>query len=247
MEMLCFYTKAKALYLPFQKWTQLGISGYDLFATLFQNSTTWIFVCMQRILWRTVSWTWESTRRAVHKGKSKFARTIWYFWIRARKYVLLFVKVFAIDCSNVEFCTHCLSFLQSKVQRWIYVYKQSVLCSVLITCGEKMINIDAVFCFTLVAFVTCSWTAAYVLQIQYIRVSGSNRSAWSFAFSESVSVSYWLMTLLTVFIIALEVEAYDYEKGCYISDAYLWCSANHKALGQLANQSTLSFTEGSAL
>lgn len=55
--------------------------------------------------------------------------------------------------------------------------------------------------------------------------------------------------LLTVFTNALEVlesEACNYSKGCYISTR-LRCVANHNALGQLANQSTLSFAEGGAL
>ncbi len=38
-----------------------------------------------------------------------------------------------------------------------------------------------------------------------------------------------------------------YGKGHYISDARLWCSANHNALGQLANQSRLCLLEGGAL
>ncbi len=38
-------------------------------------------------------------------------------------------------------------------------------------------------------------------------------------------------------------EARDNGKACYISDAHLWCSANHNALGQLANQSRLSLSE----
>ncbi len=46
-----------------------------------------------------------------------------------------------------------------------------------------------------------------------------------------------LRTLLTVFI--LKDEAHDYGKGSYISNECLWCSANHNALGQLANQSRL--------
>ncbi len=56
-----------------------------------------------------------------------------------------------------------------------------------------------------------------------------------------------LMTLLTVFTIALEAEARDYG---FISDTRCLterCSVNHNALGQLANQSTLSFLEGRAL
>ncbi len=45
-----------------------------------------------------------------------------------------------------------------------------------------------------------------------------------------------LRPLLTVFIFTSKAEAGDYGKGHYISDTRLWCSANHKALGQLANQ-----------
>ncbi len=54
-----------------------------------------------------------------------------------------------------------------------------------------------------------------------------------------------LRMLLTVFIFTLKAEAGDYGKGRYISD--LWCSANHNALGQLANQSRLCLSEGGAL
>ncbi len=39
-----------------------------------------------------------------------------------------------------------------------------------------------------------------------------------------------LRTLLTVFPLILKAEARDYGKGRYISDAGLWCSANHNAL-----------------
>ncbi len=56
-----------------------------------------------------------------------------------------------------------------------------------------------------------------------------------------------LRTLLTVFTFILKAEACDYGKGRYISDACLWCSANHNALGQLANQSRLCLSEGGAL
>ncbi len=55
-----------------------------------------------------------------------------------------------------------------------------------------------------------------------------------------------LRTLLTVFTFILKAEARDYGKGRYISDSCLWCSANHNALGQLANQSRLHLLEGGA-
>ncbi len=56
-----------------------------------------------------------------------------------------------------------------------------------------------------------------------------------------------LRTLLTVFIFTLKSEACDYGKGHYISEACLWCSANHNPLCQLANQSRLRLSKGGAL
>ncbi len=48
---------------------------------------------------------------------------------------------------------------------------------------------------------------------------------------------------LTVFTLILKAEACNYEKGRYISDLCLWCSASHNALCQLANQSRLCLSE----
>ncbi len=56
-----------------------------------------------------------------------------------------------------------------------------------------------------------------------------------------------LRTLLTVFTFILKAKARNYGKGRYISDACLWCSANHNALCQLANQSRLRLSEGETL
>ncbi len=56
---VCFVVKAKVLCLGFQMRTQLEISGSVVFTTLFQNSTTPILECVQRILRRIISWTWE--------------------------------------------------------------------------------------------------------------------------------------------------------------------------------------------
>ncbi len=45
--------------------------------------------------------------RRVFKKKrvnSDFVMSIWRFWISDCEYVLLLVQVFAIDCSNAEFC-----------------------------------------------------------------------------------------------------------------------------------------------
>ncbi len=47
--------------------------------------------------------------------------------------------------------------------------------------------------------------------------------------------------------IILKAKARDYGKGCYISDSCSWCSANHNALCQLANQSRLRLSEGGTL
>ncbi len=56
-----------------------------------------------------------------------------------------------------------------------------------------------------------------------------------------------LRALLTVFTFILKAKAHDYGKGRYISDSRLWCSANHNALCQLANQSRLRLPEGGTL
>ncbi len=56
-----------------------------------------------------------------------------------------------------------------------------------------------------------------------------------------------LRTLLTVFTFILKAKAHDYGKGRYISDSCLWCSANHNALRQLANQNRLRLSEGVTL
>ncbi len=56
-----------------------------------------------------------------------------------------------------------------------------------------------------------------------------------------------LSTLFTVFTFLLKDKALDYGKGRYISYSCLWSSANHNALGQLANQSRLCLSEGGAL
>ncbi len=56
-----------------------------------------------------------------------------------------------------------------------------------------------------------------------------------------------LSTLLTIFTFILKAEVLDYGKGRYISNSCLWYSANHDALGQLANQRSLCLLEGGAL
>ncbi len=48
---------------------------------------------------------WLCTKTISKRVNSDFAITIWHFWISDCKYVLLLVEVFAIDCSNAEFCT----------------------------------------------------------------------------------------------------------------------------------------------
>ncbi len=49
----------------------------------------------------------------------------------------------------------------------------------------------------------------------------------------SISLDFYLVNL----------QFAIYGKGHHISDTLLMCSANHKALGQLANQSLLGFSE----
>ncbi len=56
-----------------------------------------------------------------------------------------------------------------------------------------------------------------------------------------------LRILLTVFIFSLKAEAQNYGKQRYISDVRLWCSDNHNALDQLANQNRLCLSKGGVL
>ncbi len=87
-------------------------------------------------------------------------------------------------------------------------------------------------------------TAACVLQIHTSIITVSvTRLCSPFVLELMVK----LTTLLTVFIFTLKAEARNYGKGSYISDMHLWCSANHNALCQLANQSRLRLSEGGAL
>ncbi len=86
-------------------------------------------------------------------------------------------------------------------------------------------------------------TVACVLQIYTSIITVCHMTL----FSSRLELMVKLRTLLTVFIFTLKAEASDYCKGRYISDACLWCSANHNALGQLANQSRLCLSEGGAL
>ncbi len=50
-------------------------------------------------------------------GNSDFAITNWRFWISDCKYVLLQVLLFAIDCSNAEFCASCVRVRASVCER----------------------------------------------------------------------------------------------------------------------------------
>ncbi len=77
-------------------------------------------------------------------------------------------------------------------------------------------------------------TAACVLQIHtsFITVSVTRLCS---PFGLELMVK--LRTLLTVFTFILKAEACDYGKGRYISEACLWCSANHNASTVSAGQS----------
>ncbi len=57
----------------------------------------------------------------------------------------------------------------------------------------------------------------------------------------------WMDGKTNDIIFTLKAEAHDYSKERCISDMPLRCSANHNALGQLANQSRLCLSEGGSL
>ncbi len=68
---------------------------------------------------------------------------------------------------------------------------------------------------------------------------------------DSVPLSAWTdgktKDIINGLHLFLKAKAHDCGKGRYISDSCLWCSSNHNALGQLANQSGLRLSEGGAL
>ncbi len=64
----------------------------------------------------------------------------------------------------------------------------------------------------------------------------------------TVSVTRLCSPLRLELTFILKAKTRDYGKGRYISDSCLWCSANHNALGQLANQrNRLCLSEGGSL
>ncbi len=71
-----------------------------------------------------------------------------------------------------------------------------------------------------------------------IHTSIKSVSSYDSCFPLGLELMVKLRTLLTLFTFILKAKAHDYGKGHSISDSCLWCSANHNALCQLANQST---------
>ncbi len=130
-----FIVKAKVLCLVFQMSTQQKISGYVIFTTLFQTSTMQIFECVQCILRRIVSWSWERVAYNVntingcdHYKVGQFQRRKDSLTLLTCKYVSI-LKEFATDYSNASF-EQCrvvlvLAFLRLQMQKkhkWCYVY-----------------------------------------------------------------------------------------------------------------------------
>ncbi len=72
--------------------------------------------------------------------------------------------------------------------------------------------------------------------------------AWTDGKTKDILFIYLFIVFTTVkFTFILKAKACDYGKGRYISDDCMWCSANHNALGQLANQSRLCLSEWGTL
>ncbi len=95
--------------------------------------------------------------------------------------------------------------------------------------------------------------------LSYLRLQSNNRSLFANTyelhhcvwhatpFSSRLELMVKLRTSLTVFTFILKAKASYYGKGRYIYDSCLWCSANHYALCQLANQSRLRLSGGGTL
>ncbi len=131
--------------------------------------------------------------------------------------------ILAIDCLNTEFCALCVCERESHSVAscvCVCVCVCSCVCS-RVWEGDKVTQ-PLLVCTYEIHHGVCHTTLFPLLMVK-------------------------LRTLLTVFTLVLKAEACDYGKGNYISDACLWFSANHNALGQLANQSRLCLSEGGAL
>ncbi len=87
--------------------------------------------------------------------------------------------------------------------------------------------------------VTSQWnqllTTACVLQIHTSIITVSVTRLFPFrAWTDGKTIFF----LSLVFIFTLKADALDYGKGRYISDACLWCSANHNALSAGQSEQT---------
>ncbi len=127
-------------------------------------------------------------------------------------------------------------------------------------CLLSTVQMHSFACHVCVIVCECEWgeqghiTAEYtahqkssfprLVYCKYIRASSLCHTT---LFPSRLKLMVKLTTLLTVFIFTLKTEARDYGKRCYIFNAFLWYSANHNALCQLANQSRLCLSEGGAL
>ncbi len=126
--------------------------------------------------------------------------------------------VFAIDCSNAEFCASCVCERETH---------HRVMCVCVLACvSQGHITIAA-----------CVQIHTSIITVSVTRLCSSL----------GLELMVKLRTLLTAFTLILKAKSRNYGKGRYISDECLRCSANHNVLCQLANQSRLRWSEGGTL
>ncbi len=166
--------------------------------------------------------------RFVNLGEEVILTLLWQSGTSESATVCFVISLFAIDCSNAEFCASCVCVRERERESHITAHHVCVcLCARVCERGRHGHT-----------------TVACALQIHTSIITVSVTRLCS---PLGLELMVKLRTLLTVFTFILKAKACDYGKGRYISDECLWCSANHNALCQLANQSRLRLSEGGTL
>ncbi len=167
--------------------------------------------------------------RFVNLGEEVILTLLWQSGASESETVCFVISLFAIDCSNAEFCASCVCVWE----RESHITVSCVCVCVCVWERERAGHITA--CQRLIAVCLQSHTSIITVSVTWL------------CSSLGLELMVKLTTLLTVFTLILKAEARDYGKGRYISDECLRCSANHNALCQLANQSRLRLSEGGTL
>ncbi len=181
----------------------------------------------------------------VNLGEEVILTLLWQSGASESATVLVLVSVFAIDCSNVKFARRVCVCERERERR---EGQRSIVC----VCSR----VCACVCVCVLTCVRHGHTTTACLQTHMSIITVSVTRICSPLGLElmvklrtlSLHLFIYLFVFTTVkFKFILKAKACNYGKGRYISDDCMWCSANHNALGQLANQSRLLLSEWGTL